>query len=189
VVEASEGELIDPDAVFLLDEHPMDLELRTILVTEPVDKRLAKHIAIERCRLDAMIHDVAIIGGTGPRDVSHEPIPMLVQSNHEADRHLHRRLGARVDAGADTGQACLLVLAVIATARALVLRNRALDSESEAADARDEALVNEAEAEAEAAREDAEIERLVALSASEIAVSPDRAILLALQQWSGGRCG
>ncbi len=118
------------------------------------------------------------------------------------ERRQNRRL--RVLLGAAV---LLLVLAVAAAVGALALRNRAVgseasaraaekaadmarvDAESEAQTARAaEAVAEASEAVAEAsemaavsAREDAEIERLVALSAAQVGVAPDRAILLALE--------
>lgn len=78
----------------------------------------------------------------------------------ERDRRQVRRLRSLLATAA-----ALLVVAAVAIGGVLVLRNRA---ESSAESAR-------------VASDDADIERLVALSASEISSAPDRAILLALE--------
>ncbi len=118
------------------------------------------------------------------------------------DRRQNRRLRQLLAAAA-----CLAVVALIAAGGAVVLRNRAVDSERIAVEAQDAALAAEAEAvtsaeqavaaqqgavaaEAEAvtnaeqaiaAEQDADIERLTALSAAQIKVAPDVAILLAVE--------
>ncbi|MEM9516728.1 MAG: BTAD domain-containing putative transcriptional regulator [Actinomycetota bacterium] len=124
------------------------------------------------------------------------------QTTAERDRRQNRRLRGLLGA-----TAVLLVIAVLAAAIALVLRNDALESEAEAVSARSdaetaqsaaEAARSEAESQAAAARQarnesersesaavtaraDSEVERLAALSDAQISFAPDRAILLALE--------
>ncbi|MGA9275592.1 protein kinase domain-containing protein [Ilumatobacter sp.] len=127
------------------------------------------------------------------REQDREAQERLAAMEHERrqNRQLRGLLGAA---------AVLLVLSVGAASIALVLRRNAVDNERDAITAEARASANadaaaaaeqdaetnlaaarDAEREAQASAEDAEIERLVALSAAQIYVSPDRAMLLALE--------
>lgn len=113
----------------------------------------------------------------------------------EKERRQNRRLRSLLVAAA-----VLLVISVGAASVALVLRRNAVDNERAAIAAEAQASANadaaevaernaetnlaaaqSAEQEAQQSAEDAEIERLVALSAAQVDVAPDRAMLLALE--------
>ena len=98
VADTAEGEVVDL-YLSVVHEDALSFELRAVgsvpvvIARKPEDAR----VDVEHLGLDAVIHDVAVVGRTSPIDLSDKVVAVLVEADVEVDRHLVVESGTGID--------------------------------------------------------------------------------------------